>query len=88
MTTEPAEISEALRAGADLPEAAITIFNGAKQKVTKGNLGGERQQFLVTQRVWYCPSGEYVCLYTAVLFPHAKKSLSFVLETLLHRLKY
>lgn len=59
MTVEPAEIAVPFSAGADLPEAAITIFNGAKQKVTKGNLGGEKQQYSVTQRVWYCPVGEW-----------------------------
>ena len=63
MTIEPAEIAAHFTAGADLPEAAIMIFNGAKQKVTKGNLGGEKQQYSVMQRVWYCPTGREPCLH-------------------------
>lgn len=58
MAVEPAEIAAPFKAGADLPEAAITIFNGAKQKVARGNLGGEKQQYSVIQRVWFCPVGE------------------------------
>lgn len=57
IVAESAEGAISLAAGGELPEALINIYNGAKQKVTKGYLGGERQQYSVIRRVWFCPAG-------------------------------
>ncbi len=52
--TEPPEV---LEAGGELPGVGVAILNGAKQKAIKGHLGGQKQDYCVIQRVWFCPQG-------------------------------
>ena len=66
MVIEPAEIPDALQAGVALMATSVVVLNGAKQKVTKGYLAGERQQYAVTQRIWYCPEGDRSILSYAI----------------------
>ena len=47
-----------LQAGEDVPETSVVILNGSKQRVVKGTLGGDKQTYTVTQRLWFCPPGE------------------------------
>lgn len=51
---EPPTVVEA---GGEFPGVGVAILNGAKQKVVKGYLYGQKQDYTVIQRVWFCPLG-------------------------------
>ena len=46
-----------IEAGQAVPETCVTILNGAKQKVVRGYLRGEKVSYSVTQRLWLLPEG-------------------------------
>ena len=58
MLLEPQLPAGELQAGDDIPETSVVILNGSKQRVVKGTLGGDKQNYAVTQRLWFCPPGE------------------------------
>ena len=55
---EPANLPQQYAAGADIAETAVVILNGAGQKVVKGYLGGKKHLYGLSQRLWFCPTGQ------------------------------
>ena len=49
-------------AGDTLPETTLSILNGAGQRMTKGQFGGERAALVVTQRLWRLVDGGWCVL--------------------------
>jgi hypothetical protein len=54
---EGPDAPDVIEAGGDHPGVNVAILNGAKQKAVKGYLGGQKQDYSVVQRVWFCPQG-------------------------------
>lgn len=57
------DFAQQYSAGADIAEMSVTISNGAGQKVVKGYLAGKKQSYSVSQRLWYCPTGQLRAAY-------------------------
>ena len=63
LVVDPEYADVSLQVGDEIPEMQVCILNGAQQKVVRGFLGGSKQNFSVTQKLWFCPAGEEETLF-------------------------